>query len=51
VAKADEIAIDTLTDKLRDEAMELDACLMPPPLIGAWSRETADPAEAESVSI
>ena len=37
VATAAEIAIETLAERLRQEAVECNACVMPPPLIGAWT--------------
>jgi hypothetical protein len=38
VASAAEVSIDTLADRLRQEAIELRSCIMLPPLIGAWTR-------------
>jgi hypothetical protein len=38
VATAAEIAIETLAERLRNEAVENNACIMPPPLVGAWAR-------------
>jgi SAM-dependent methyltransferase len=38
VATADEIDADTLAARLRAEATRHDACIMPPPLVGAWTR-------------
>ena len=38
VATAAEIEIETLAERLRDEAVQHNACIMPPPLIGAWTR-------------
>jgi ubiquinone/menaquinone biosynthesis C-methylase UbiE len=38
VASADEIDIETLETRLRDEAVALNATLIAPPLIGAWAR-------------
>jgi hypothetical protein len=38
VASADEIDIETLETRLRDEAVALNATLVAPPLIGAWAR-------------
>lgn len=38
VATAAEIEIDTLAERLRTEVLENQACIMPPPLIGAWTR-------------
>ena len=38
VATAEEIGIDTLVTRLRDEAVSLDATVTSPPLIGAWVR-------------
>jgi hypothetical protein len=41
VASAAEVCIDTLADRLRQEAIELGACIMFPPLVGAWARASA----------
>jgi ubiquinone/menaquinone biosynthesis C-methylase UbiE len=41
VATAAEIAIETLVERLRQEAVENNACIMPPPLVGAWTRVPA----------
>jgi hypothetical protein len=41
VATAEEIGIDTLAARLRDEAVALDAVLALPPLVGAWSSKEA----------
>jgi hypothetical protein len=38
VLTAAEVGIDTLADRLRQEAVERNSCLMPPLLIGAWTR-------------
>jgi hypothetical protein len=38
VANTTGISIDTLTDRLRDEAVADKASIMLPPLIGAWTR-------------
>ena len=38
VVTAAEVEIDTLAERLRKEALHHTACLMPPPLIGAWTR-------------
>jgi SAM-dependent methyltransferase len=38
VATAAEIGLDTLTKRLRDEAVGLDATVVAPTLVGAWSR-------------
>jgi hypothetical protein len=38
VATAAEVDIDSLADRLRREAVDRNACLMPPPLVGAWTR-------------
>lgn len=37
VATADEVQIDTLASRLRDEAVALNAVLVAPPFIGAWT--------------
>src|SRR5438067_4216549 len=41
VATAAEIDIDTVAKRLRKEAMDNDACIMLPPLVGAWTRSPA----------
>jgi SAM-dependent methyltransferase len=41
VASAAEVGIDTLAARLREEAVALDATIVPPPLIGAWTRKPA----------
>jgi ubiquinone/menaquinone biosynthesis C-methylase UbiE len=41
VATAAEIAIETMAERLRKEAVENNACIMPPPLVGAWTRVPA----------
>lgn len=38
VATAAEVAVDTLAERLRAEAVQHNACLMAPPFIGAWTR-------------
>ena len=38
VARPAEVAVDTLTNRLRDEAVANKASIMLPPLIGAWTR-------------
>ena len=38
VATAAEVAVETLAERLREEAVARDAVLVPPPLIGAWAR-------------
>ena len=35
---AAEVEIETLAERLRKEALQNTACIMPPPLIGAWTR-------------
>jgi ubiquinone/menaquinone biosynthesis C-methylase UbiE len=40
-----EVGIDTLADRLRDEALGHEAWVMPPPFIGAWTRT---PLESET---
>lgn len=37
VATADEIEIDTLANRLRKEAIELQSCIILPPFVGAWT--------------
>lgn len=39
VATPDEVGIDTLASRLRDEAVALNAVLLAPPFIGAWTRK------------
>ena len=41
VASAAEVSIDTLADRLRQEAIELGSCIMLPPLVGAWTRTSS----------
>jgi len=41
VASAAEVGIETVAERLRREAVELDACVMPPPLIAAWTQTAA----------
>lgn len=41
IATAAEIAIETLAERLRKETVNNNACLMPPPLVGAWTRVPA----------
>lgn len=38
VATAAEVDIETLADRLRDEVVAVDAVVVPPPMIGAWTR-------------
>ncbi len=38
VATAAEVDVGTLAERLRREAIESDACVAPPPLVGAWAR-------------
>ena len=37
---AEEADVETLAERLAAEANELKACLIPPPLVGAWTRRT-----------
>jgi hypothetical protein len=46
VATAAEIAIETMAERLRKEAVENNACIMPPPLVGAWTRLPATTGSA-----
>ena len=39
VATAEEVGVDTLAARLRDEAVAKKAVLVLPPLIGAWARK------------
>jgi SAM-dependent methyltransferase len=41
VATAEEVGIDTLATRLREEALAKDAVLVLPPLVGAWTRKPA----------
>jgi ubiquinone/menaquinone biosynthesis C-methylase UbiE len=41
VATADEMQLDTLAERLRREAVELQACVMPAALVGAWTTKAA----------
>ena len=42
VATAADIGIDTLADRIREETLALNATLVSPSLIGAWTRKRAD---------
>jgi hypothetical protein len=39
VASAAEVEVDTLAARLREEIVAADATVVPPPLIGAWTRK------------
>jgi hypothetical protein len=39
VATAEEIGIETLAERMRAEAVALDATLITPPWIGAWTQK------------
>jgi SAM-dependent methyltransferase len=41
VATAGEVGLDTLAARLREEVVAADATVVPPPLIGAWTRKPA----------
>jgi ubiquinone/menaquinone biosynthesis C-methylase UbiE len=41
ITTATEVAIDTLAERLRKEAVDNNASIMPPPLVGAWTRVPA----------
>lgn len=41
VATAEQVQVDTLAERLRREAVANDACIMLPPLVGAWTRMPA----------
>jgi ubiquinone/menaquinone biosynthesis C-methylase UbiE len=41
VATAAEVGIDTLAERLRHESVANNACIMLPPLVGAWTRRSA----------
>jgi SAM-dependent methyltransferase len=43
VATADEIDVDTFAQRLREEAVARNACIMLPPLVGAWTRRSGLP--------
>jgi SAM-dependent methyltransferase len=38
VATADQVQIETMAERLRNEAVQHNACIIAPPFIGAWSR-------------
>ena len=38
ITTAEELDIDTLAERLRSEAVANSACVMLPPLVGAWTR-------------
>lgn len=38
IVSAEELQADTLAHRLRSEAIANSACIMPPPLVGAWAR-------------
>ena len=38
IATGPDVEIDDMAERLRNEAVTQDACIMPPPLIGAWVR-------------
>ncbi|HET7037139.1 MAG TPA: hypothetical protein VFI42_15750 [Thermomicrobiaceae bacterium] len=44
IATAAEVGIETLAERLRAEAVALDATLVTPAFIGAWTRTAAIPA-------
>ncbi len=39
VATAEEVGVETLAERMRAEALALDATLLTPPWIGAWTRK------------
>ena len=41
VTTADEVGIDDLAERLRDEAVARKACIILPPFIGAWTNKPA----------
>src|SRR5262249_25047052 len=45
VATAAEIEIETMAERLRNEAVQQNASVMPPPLIGAWTRTPLLPSD------
>jgi hypothetical protein len=46
VATAAEVAVDGLAERLRAEAVVNNACIMLPPLVGAWTRTRAPTTDA-----
>jgi hypothetical protein len=36
IATGPDVEIDDMAQRLRNEAVAQDACIMPPPLVGAW---------------
>jgi ubiquinone/menaquinone biosynthesis C-methylase UbiE len=50
VATAAEVAIETMAERLRNEAVANNACIMPPPLVGAWTRVPAATRVAHRLS-
>ncbi len=38
IATAEEVGVETLAERIRAEAVALDATLVSPPWIGAWTR-------------
>jgi hypothetical protein len=42
IATAAEVDIDTLAERLRRETIERRACIMVPPLVGAWTNTSAE---------
>jgi ubiquinone/menaquinone biosynthesis C-methylase UbiE len=45
IATAAEVAIETVAQRLRLEAVGNNACIMPPPLVGAWTRPAVAPQD------
>jgi ubiquinone/menaquinone biosynthesis C-methylase UbiE len=41
ITTSDELEVDTLAERLRNEAVSNSACMMLPPLVGAWTRVPA----------
>lgn len=41
MATATEVEVDTLAARLREQVVAADATVVPPPLIGAWTRKPA----------
>jgi hypothetical protein len=46
IATATEIAIETLAERLHKEAVDNNASIIPPPLVGAWTRVPATTGDA-----
>jgi ubiquinone/menaquinone biosynthesis C-methylase UbiE len=51
IATVAEVAIETVAERLRKEAVENNACIMPPPLVGAWTHVPAVARAADRLSL